>query len=221
MVTAALGSGALKGALGCQVGHGRLTMPETMPPRPPRRPPAITDSVLEKSALYYLERYAASSAQLRQVLLRRIMRAERLGVGRPETEAARRHVETLVARFLAAGILDDRRFAETQAQSLQRRGTSRRRIRQRLAAKGIDRDFVDDALETIEPEGETSELAAACVLARRRRLGPYRAAAKRGDFRQKDLATLARAGFSLSVARQVLAARDPEALERLMRGIED
>ena len=126
-----------------------------MPPRPPRRPPAITDSVLEKSALYYLERYAASSGQLRRVLLRRIKRAEMLGVDEVLAEGARRHIETLISRFLASGILDDRRFAETQAQSLQRRGNSRQRIRQRLAAKGVERDFVENALETIEPEGET------------------------------------------------------------------
>jgi regulatory protein len=196
-------------------------MPAAMPPRPPRRPPAITESVLEKSALYYLERYTASSAQLRQVLRRRIKRAEMLGVERPEADAARRHIEALVARLLAAGILDDRRFAETQAQSLQRRGSSRARIRQRLAAKGVDRALVSEALETIEPEGETGELAAACTLARRRRLGPYRAAAARAAFRQKDLAALARAGFSPAIARRVLAARDPEALENLVRGIED
>ena len=191
-----------------------------MPPRPPRRPPAITDSVLEKSALYYLERYAASSGQLRRVLLRRIKRAEMLGVDEVLAEGARRHIETLISRFLASGILDDRRFAETQAQSLQRRGNSRQRIRQRLAAKGVERAFVENALETIEPEGETSELAAACVLARRRRLGPYRTAGTRGDFRRRDLATLARAGFSLAVARQVLAALNPEARERLMRGLD-
>ena len=192
-----------------------------MPPRPPRRPPAITDSALEKSALFYLERYAASSGQLRQVLLRRVKRAEMLGTEATETESARRQIEALIERYVASGLLDDRRFAESQAQSLQRRGASRRRIRQRLAAKGVDRDFVEDALETMEPEGETSELAAACVLVRRRRLGPYRRAGARQEFRQKDLATLARAGFSLDVARQVLAARDPEALERLMRGVED
>lgn len=192
-----------------------------MPPRPPRRPPAITDSALEKSALFYLERYAASSGQLRQVLLRRVKRAEMLGTEATETESARRQIEALIERYVASGLLDDRRFAESQAQSLQRRGASRRRIRQRLAAKGVDRDFVEDALETMEPEGETSELAAACVLVRRRRLGPYRGAGARQEFRQKDLATLARAGFSLDVARQVLAARDPEALERLMRGVED
>jgi regulatory protein len=192
-----------------------------MPSRPPRHAPAISDAVLERSALRYLERFSASSGQLRRVLLRRIKRAEMLGIEPLEADAARRHVETLVARLLASGILDDRRFAEAQAQSLRRRGNSGRGIRQRLAAKGLDRGFVEDALETIEPDGDTSELAAACVLARRRRLGPYRAAGTRRDFRQKDLAALARAGFSLEIARRVLAARDPEALDRLMRGLED
>jgi len=192
-----------------------------MPPRPPRRPPSITATSLEKSALFYLGRYAASSGQLRRVLLRRVKRAEMLGAEAAALESARRQIETLIERYLASGVLDDRRFAESQAQSLQRRGASRRRIRQRLAAKGVDRDFVEDALETMEPEAETSELASACVLVRRRRLGPYRAAGARKEFRQKDLATLARAGFSLDIARQVLAARDPEALERLVRGDED
>ena len=192
-----------------------------MPPRPARPPPAIDDSALERSALHYLERFAASSGQLRRVLLRRIRRAEMLGIDQADADGARRHMEALIARLLASGVLDDRRFAEAQAQSLQRRGTSRRRIRQHLAAKGLGRDSVENALDTIEPEGETSELAAACVLARRRRLGPYRAAATRRDFRQKDLAALARAGFSLDVARRVLAARDPEAIERLMRGLDD
>src|SRR5260370_41924243 len=102
----------------------RVTM-RAMSPRPPRRPPGITDSVLEKSALYYLERYAASSGQLRRVLLRRIKRAQMLGAESTQLEAARGHVEVLISRFVASGILDDRRFAESQAQSLQRRGNSR------------------------------------------------------------------------------------------------
>jgi regulatory protein len=71
-----------------------------------------------------------------------------------------------------------------------------------------------DALD----EGGASELAAACALVRRRRLGPYRAPGKRVDCRQKDLASLARAGFSLALARRVLKAPDIEALEQLARG---
>ena len=186
-----------------------------MPSRPPRQPPAISDAVLEKSALFYLERFAASSAQLRRVLLRRVKRAEMLGTDKPVADGARRHIETLIARFLASGLLDDRRFAEARAASLQRRGASRRRIRERLASKGVDREIVDAALETVDEP--TGELAAACALVRRRRLGPYRPAGTRAAHRQKDLAALARAGFSLDMARKVLAAGNPEALERLLR----
>lgn len=50
---------------------------------------------------------------------------------------------------------------------------------------------------------EDAELAAARVAARRKRLGPW----SRGDRaaqRQKHIATLARAGFSLTIARAVI-----------------
>ncbi len=189
-----------------------------MPSRPPRHAPAISDAVLERAALRCLEPVRRLSGQFAAWLLRRIKRAEMLGAEPSQADAARRRIETLVARLLASGILDDRRFAEAQARSLRRRGNSGRGIRQRLAAKGLDRGFVEEALGAIDTDADTSELAAACVLARRRRLGPYRAAGTRHDFRQKDLAALARAGFSLEIARRVLSARDPDALDRLMRG---
>jgi regulatory protein len=50
---------------------------------------------------------------------------------------------------------------------------------------------------------EGDELAAAHALARRRKLGPYRAG-ERASFRQKDLAALARAGFAFGIAREVI-----------------
>jgi len=179
-----------------------------------RTPPAISQSALEKAALHYLERFAASTEQLRKVLQRRIKRAAMLGAEAEEAAAARREVENLLQRYLAAGLLDDRRFAAAQTQSLRRRGASRHGIRRRLTAKGVERELVEAALA--EEGAAASELAAAGALARRRRLGPYRAESTRAAFRQRDLAALARAGFPLEIARRVLAAGDPEALERLI-----
>ena len=49
-----------------------------------------------------------------------------------------------------------------------------------------------------------AELEAALTYARKRRLGPHRDAAKRAEYRQKDLASLARQGFSFDIARKVL-----------------
>lgn len=187
--------------------------------RSPRKAPVITAAALEKAALRHLERFAASSEQLRRVLMRRVTRAALLGAADPAAGAPL--VDAVVARCLAAGLLDDRAYAEAQAESLQRRGTSHHRIRQRLAAKGVARELVEGALAGLESDRRSSEFAAACALARRRRLGPYRAPGTRGGRSQKDLATLARAGFGLDVARRLLSARDPDALERLLREEEE
>jgi len=53
---------------------------------------------------------------------------------------------------------------------------------------------------------------AALALIRRRRLGPYRDSATRADFRAKDLAALARAGFSYDLARRVIEAETQDVL---------
>ena len=70
------------------------------------------------------------------------------------------------------------------------------------------------ALEA-EVEVENLDLAAAFKLARKRRLGPFREpdSEVRAERREKDLATLARAGFSYDVAQQVIDAPSVEELE--------
>lgn len=183
--------------------------------RPRGLPRRITPQYLENAALHYLERFASSAANLRRVLMRKVARAAEAHGDDPADGAAL--VEALVARYVARGLLDDRAYAESKAASLQRRGTSRHGIRGRLAQKGVDRDLIDATLERMAEEAGTSDLAAACALARRRRLGPYRPAEERAARRAKDLATLARAGFGSAVSARVLAAESPEALEAMAR----
>ncbi|MEQ8164587.1 MAG: hypothetical protein RIC93_00755, partial [Alphaproteobacteria bacterium] len=60
------------------------------------------------------------------------------------------------------------------------------------------------------------DLVSACRLLRRRRLGPYRQRDRAERF-EKDLAALARAGFSLDTAREVLGLASPEEVEALER----
>ncbi len=57
-------------------------------------------------------------------------------------------------------------------------------------------------------------MAAALAHARRRRLGPCRPPAARKSMREKDLASLARAGFAYDVARRVVEAETAVVLER-------
>lgn len=160
--------------------------------RPQRAPDA---AYLERAALYYLERFAASSASLEQVLRRKIMRRCKARGESPEPYYE--NIAPLIARYIESGLLDDERYAQAKVASMRRKGTSARMINAKLAAKGVAREVAAAQLEA----DETSELEAAQNLVRRKRLGQV------PERRDKDLATLARAGFSYAVAKQVLEER--------------
>lgn len=174
----------------------------------------MSEEALGKAASLYLERYASSAENLRRVLMRRVIKA-----ARGDSDAAvegRAVVEALVARYVAAGLLDDKRYAEAKAAGLARAGASRYQIRGKLLQKGVARDEIDRAVAALDDSDEGSELAAAAALIRRKRLGPYRRPADRAAFRDKDVAALARAGFAFDLAQRLLRAADAEALARLV-----
>jgi len=181
-------------------------------PKPSRRAPKkATAKHLENVALWYLQRFAASADSLRGVLMRRVEKSARAhGTGREEGAAL---VDDIVARFGRSGLIDDRRYAEGRALSLHRRGVSAHGIRARLAAKGVGADEIDAALAALRDEAPEPDLAAAIAYARRRRIGPYRAAGERETSRERDLAALARQGFDYDTARRVIDAEDADALE--------
>ena len=116
----------------------------------------------------------------------------------------------MVAKSLRSGLIDDTRYAEARVATLRRRGGSARAIQAKLSAKGVDRATVAAVLEGGEEDDEEN---AARAFARRRRLGPYRPG-ERAPYRDKDLASLARAGFRFDVARRVIdeEAGDEEAM---------
>ena len=183
--------------------------------RRPTSPPAVTPAALETAALDYLERYASSVRNLKRVLMRRIERAARAGV--IDRAEGRERVDTIVERLRERRFVNDESYADGRARSLSRQGRSRAAIKRTLAAKGVERDAVDAALGALAEEGET-DLRAALRFAKRRRLGPFRAAKERAERRARDLAALGRAGFSYEVACSVVDAPTVAALESAAAG---
>jgi regulatory protein len=179
--------------------------------RPRRAPVPPTPERLHARAMRYLERFATTGAHLRRVLLRRAVR----DAAALELDAAtvRADVDAVVARVVAAGLVDDRLFAASRARRLNESGRSPVQIRAALLGKGLDERTVAAAWRGLEEDQADPELAAAKAYARRRRLGPWRAADVRPEHRARDLAALARAGFGYRVARLIVAADDPEALD--------
>ena len=160
--------------------------------------------------LYYLERYASSSENLRRVLMRRVERSARAhGTDRDEGAEA---IDGIIQRFQEWGYLDDKAYAEMRAGSLFRRGTSRRGIQYQLSMKGVSEDTINAALKSVFENEVDPDRRAAIAYARRRRIGPWRKD-NRETFRDRDLAALGRQGFAYGIARWIVEADSPEACE--------
>lgn len=179
----------------------------------PARP--ITAKYLQNAATFYLERYPSTAEGLRWVLNRRVRKAEMLEA--PVMDNVKQAIDAIVAKFVDAGVIDDKAFAQTKARALHRRGTSTKLTRNRLQMAGVDGATLEGAMQALDQELDTNpgqrEWQAAVALARRRKLGPYRPAAERKDKRNRDLAAMARAGFDYDVARKVIDAADVDALD--------
>lgn len=178
------------------------------------------EASLYDAALAHLARYAATEAGLRRVLERRIERwARRSGEEdrhalAMQVSAAKEVVSRVIARLAASGAVNDAAFAESRARNLARAGRSRRAMAAQLIAKGVDPDLAQTSI----PDNAETELAAALATARRRRIGPFRIGNSPDVAgRRRELAVLARAGFTQSIASQALAIGLDEAEELIIR----
>lgn len=214
---------------------------------PPSDVPPPDRKVLREAALAHLARFSTTRQGLEQVLLRRIARWERsaLKAGaeqedvRATAAALRPVVETVADDMIRLGAVDDAAFAQARARRLVRSGRSGRAVQAHLAARGVEADVREAALQEVV-EGFSPaevELSSALVLARKRRLGPFagmpslrpsRASAAKEEEggrglspeeaeERRAMGILARAGFGRDVAQRVLEMDPAEAQEWMER----
>lgn len=159
----------------------------------------ITPQRLKNIGLYYLKRFESSVENLRAVLHRRIDAYAREN---PEwkKEEAYQWTEDVLAEFERLHYLDDTRYAEIKVRSYLNSGKPARYIENKLKQKGINADKISEILS----EQEYNPFDMALRLAKRKKIGPYRPKETRREFKQKDMATLIRAGFDYDVVCDVL-----------------
>lgn len=164
---------------------------------------------LENAALHYLGRYASSEAHLREIMHRKLARARERGRVFDEGEAEN-WITDIVVKFRRLGYLDDSAYARMRSQALFQRGKGLRAICYDLQQKGLSEEDIDTAMNTLQAEYDDADLEAARRFCRRRRLGPWRRRPLREGDEKRDLAALARNGFSYTIARRVLQTEDPD-----------
>ena len=171
-----------------------------------RRPKRLAIADLDPIALDYLARFATSRKRVEDMLTRRIRRSAHFHGDDPALLLAA--IPDVIAKLERNRFLDDAAFAGMKAASLTRRGTSKKQIGAKLALLGIAPETRGQALDALAEEFGNVDESAAIAYAKRRRLGRYRARHIAGEQRQeqakRDLAAMARAGFSFELAKRVL-----------------
>lgn len=167
-----------------------------------RNPRPLDAPRLEELALAYVARFATSAAKLEGYLRRKLRERGWDGEGAAP-------VAEIVARFVAAGYIDDAVFARARTGSLLRRGYGVRRIGQALDAAGIAEDVRAEVRAA-----PAEQRRAALALARKRRIGPFGPDGADRAVREKQLAAMLRAGHPLDSARELVNASSIAAAER-------
>ena len=171
----------------------------------------MTEKRLMNIALHYLERFESSGGHLRQILKNRVFKEKTKGTD--IAHDVENVISAIVEKVQKLGYVDDDRFAKNLVERLKSSGKSMRFIKQKLAQASIDPETISKTLEAYEEQNQESEYAAACRFARKKRLGIYRDPEKQALFRKKDLASMARAGFSFEVAVKALKHNSDEELQ--------
>ena len=151
----------------------------------------ITYTRLKNIALFYLERYDASAYKLKTVLQRRVQKNIMQGDSIPKDVSL--WIQQIVTECIQLGYINDQRYAENQVRHLFEQGKSVRFIQQKLNVAGVDEQIVQSVL------GSCDDYESAKIFARKKHLG--------SDYK-KDMAKLARAGFSYEIAKKVLSKED-------------
>lgn len=115
-------------------------------------------------------------------------------------------LEKTVLKFQELGLLNDSAYLRGMVTSLRRRGLSSRAIAARLQQKGLSVTDIAEAIKTYdmdEYDDRNGEMEAALILARKKKIGPFRRKGKEPDIK-KEMAALARAGYAYDIVQKII-----------------
>lgn len=166
---------------------------------PPKR---ISQTYLHNSGLYYLQRFSSSVENFRRVFKRKIINSCRHHIDQ-DLESCFELLEKIIENFKRVDLLNDETYAQGKINSLRRSGQSTKSVIQKMQVKGINQEMTQEMLRKFEDRDENSELNAALIFARKKRIGPYTNFEKEFDY-TKQLAAMARAGFSYEISAKII-----------------
>lgn len=180
----------------------------------PRKPVEPTPKWLRDQALRYLNRFPATSHKMAQHLFRKA--APQLEHFDLSEEKLTEDITKVVADMIKAGFINDAEFAASKARIMARQGRSVAQIGLKLQEMEFSEADQAQALDALGDDKHELDRRAAARFVKRRRFGPYKPEETRGERRNKELASLARQGFSFDVATLVIDAESVDVIEAII-----
>jgi len=166
-----------------------------------KSPKKITYENLKKYTFKYLEKYAATEFQLRNILKRKIIKTSFFFQTNPADYI--HYIDDILKKFKEIGLIDDKKFSEHRALNLVKRGFSKRKILIDLKQKGIADEIAEKGIDNLKKFFFNFELASGLIYAKKKKIVSFN---KKKDFEEskKSLIQMSRAGFTYDIAKKII-----------------
>ena len=152
---------------------------------------------IESKAIWYLERYATSSQNLRKYLKRKVANSH-FNLGSEEI------INEVISKLESQKILNDQFFTESKIRSLLNKGWSTKKIGLKLKELGVSDELIDENINNLDGNEEEINLVSAITLVKKRSIGPYRKVEFTDKVKNREFGIMSRAGFSYAISKKVL-----------------
>lgn len=167
----------------------------------------ITKVRLYNITLFYLERFESSSFKTKKMLERRVQKEKLKGNIIPDNISTL--INEVIQKMTELGYINDERVMQNQIRRLSSAGKSKSFILKKLKQDGFNENSLSSALSSFDEETSSSDLIRAVKWLKKHKKGQFRSKDS-SLFYQKDLAALARAGFSYDTATKALEVDPPK-----------
>jgi regulatory protein len=171
----------------------------------------LSERYLIGATYRYLERYATTEANLILILKRKV---EKIIVDDENQEELRKQsaswIKDIVAKALKQGLVDDKLYAQSRVQAFLQAGNSLSTMQNKLRAKGVSAEVISAVISKLNQEKPNINIISGIKYVKRRRFGAFRIKEAQENTEQKEMAAMARAGFSFKHSKKVLSASREE-----------
>ena len=152
--------------------------------------------ILKKYAFSYLSKYNTSKKNIDRILRNKV---RRMNLKKKDKFILYSSIASILSDLENNKLIDDKNFTQSKIHSLSLQGKSKISIISYFVQKGIEKNLIEETFKSLELKNPDWETESAKIFARKKRLGVKNSA----NF-EKDLAKMARAGFSYNLSKKIL-----------------